>query len=169
MADKKMIAIGISFENCDFLTIPWEYVGIFQLNKVTYHNVWWGASGPVSGLSVRQFIISFDRGLKDYSNDKDSYHHNYLERIEQPRHIASIKLIYNDGSESESFYPTWHDTDEDWQCENPWQRSKRNTHGDLFLEIGENTELDSMFPDETINADDYSVLSEKEDLTNEAP
>jgi len=161
MAYKKAIAIGVVFENCEALTIPWEYVGVFQLSKVTYHCIWVGGDGPVYGFSVGQFIISIDCRLKDYRNDKDSCRHNYIERLDQPCHIVSINLIYDDGSESESFYPTWHDTDEDWQCENPWQQSKRNKHGDLFLEIGEQAELNSMFPDETINAEDYNVFLEK--------
>jgi len=87
-----------------------------------------------------------------------SCHCNLMLRMQIPCHITSIQRIYDDDSEEHCFYyPAWNITDEPLQCENSYQRSKVNRHGDLFLEISENAELESIFPDEVINADDYTV------------
>jgi hypothetical protein len=47
--------------------------------------------------------------------------------------------------------------DPKYQNYNEYQRSKTNKHGDLFLEISATEELDSVFPDDVVNKDDYIV------------
>jgi len=47
--------------------------------------------------------------------------------------------------------------DPQYQNHNDYQRVKTNRHGDLFIEISEKAELDDIFPNEVINADNYTV------------
>jgi len=62
--------------------------------------------------------------------------------------LEAVKLLRKVGAER---------FNEHWDIHNEYQRSKTNKHGDLFLEISETAELDNIFPDEIINADDYSI------------
>ena len=82
-----------------------------------------------------------------------------MERITSPCHITSIQRIFADNSKEQCFYnPVWLDNGKSIQCVNPYQRSKINRHGDLFLAIyADMGLLDSFFPDEQINANDYAV------------
>ena len=82
--------------------------------------------------------------------------------------IIILKRIYEDESESGSIFIEWFDAalhkkdganihSPYYQNHNVYQRSKTNKHGDLFLMVSEKGELDSMFSDEIVNADDYTV------------
>ena len=115
---------------------------------------------------VKQFVISIDRNYDDSVIDAC----DGIPAIEglQDFYISDIERIYEDGSDR--VYIDWYSPvlyvkedggevyDPQYQNHNEYQRSKVNKHGDLFIEVGATAELDSIFPDDVINADVYTVF-----------
>ena len=156
---KKLLAIEVVLSNLDFLRIPREHIGVFHLN---------GLKAIVKDKSkywAKQLVLSVDRNYKANTLEYDV---DAMGCLQNDRSISSIERIFEYGGEKDSVYFDWYGEvlyvkggvewyDPKYQNHNEYQRSKTNKHGDIFLEISEKAELNSIFPDEIINADDYTV------------
>ena len=165
MSMQKLLSIEIEFNNLEYILVPGKYIGIFQLDGMEEIK---GKSD--SNYWVKSLVLSIDRNYKgcicnvfDDEQSKDCG----MDCLSKGKNISSIKRTYEDGS-SDRILVNWYGEvihvkderkvyDPQYQNHNEYQHSKTNKHGDLFVEIGEKAELDSIFPDEVINADDYTV------------
>lgn len=148
MSDKKLLAVEMVLNNLDFMRVPFEYIGIFQLNGLTTND------STKSEYWAKQFVISIDRNYKDCTCEFSVDAMDCLRDC----YISFIERIYENENVRDKVYIDWFIQ---YQNHNVYQRSKSNKHGDLFLEISEQAELDSIFPDEIINADNYTVLGKR--------
>jgi hypothetical protein len=156
MNGKKLIALQLNISNLTYARIPCEYIGVFQPNELT---------------------LSIDHSYKEYiSSWFDGEYIDGVLAMDYLRawnmFISDIDCIYEDGDEEkihiEKFdYVLYVNENGNTVCDpqyqnvNRYQRSKINKHGDLFIEISAMAELDSIFPDDVINADDYTVGGKK--------
>ncbi|MDL2273885.1 hypothetical protein LJC34_05035 [Oscillospiraceae bacterium OttesenSCG-928-G22] len=147
MPNSNLSALTVCFENLDSVEMPAEYIGMLQIDKRSEH-------------FAERFIISIDRKIDtvclkwEFSESGASN----LDRILGAGYIHDVRRIYDDGGLEEYCNVIWKlDEAKTPPHDNPYQRSKRNRFGDLFLEISEEAELDTIFPDDSINADGYFV------------
>ena len=161
---QKLLLIEIELSNLEYVIVPGEYIGVFQLDGMKEIK---GKSD--SNYWVKSLVISIDRNYKgcicnvfDDEQSKDCA----LNYLGKGKNISSIKRTYEDGS-NDRIWVNWFGEvlhardgyevyDPQYQNYNEYQRSKTNKHGDLFIEISEEAELDSTFPNEVINAGDYT-------------
>jgi hypothetical protein len=172
MNDKKQIAVIIAFENMESAYIPCEYIGTFLLNGLEIIEKAKDEAEP--RYIAKQFVISINRSYKEFNqsvfyNDVDKSGNDYpVDYLRDSNNILTVTSVYADGSKSDFiyidwFYPVLNDEngvkihDPQHEHHNKYQRSKVNKHGDLFIEVSENIELDNIFPNDVINADDYTV------------
>ena len=175
MNDKKLLALEVEFSNIHLARIPFEYIGVLQLNGLK--KIEYTLKNPRNSNSndpeytVKQFVISIDRNCLGAIYCLLTGEHINDDAMDWLRtcQIVQIDCIYEDGSEKDTVQPVRYDEvlyiqedgskvyNGDFMNHNEYQRSKVNKQGDLFIEISEKAELDSIFPDEIINADDYIV------------
>jgi len=165
--------ISFGFENCECITIPSAYITYISIGNTvdTFEHIEKGMTH--TGYFIDPFVIVFDRDLEGYVNQGDrgfwsnvnaDYEISYLERIQVPCHISAIDLRYRDGT-VKYYAAKWHDIDENLdyvpiEHENRFQCVKVNRHNDVFIVIGKDTELiEKLFPDEKINAVDFTATS----------
>ena len=161
MNDKKIVTIEIEDNFGNYMRIPEEYIGFRFYNGVN--------NGQSEHISY-DVIISIDRNYKGHYFDVCGHEHCNscaITCLRNCQNITIIKHIYEDGS-NDVINVNWYDEvlyvkdgrniyDPKYQNHNEYQRSKSNKHGDLFIVIEPNNRLDKIFPDEVINADDYTV------------
>ena len=151
MNDKKMLRIEVVFNNLDSIIIPSEYIGVFQFKGLKIND------RVKAQYWAKQFVVSIDRSCSDYTSECNVTAKECLLGF---AYISYIELIYEGESRRDRIYIDWFTQ---YINHNVNQRSKANKHGDLFLEVSETAELDSIFPDEVINSDDYTVYERLED------
>ena len=148
MSERKLLGYQVNFENLAFVRIPKDCIGI-----IIYQS---GSSPNYNGRHhVKQFAISIDRGYTDIARDaliEEEFGGTSAMVALREFSIVDIDCIWEGGIES-WIYVDFSIGD----MQNKYQRWKTNKHGDLFIEVSATAELDSIFPDDVINADDYTV------------
>jgi len=158
MNRKKLVSVKVVFNNSDSLIIPYEYIGVLQFDSVM------GGDLFTSEFFTSKLLVSIDR---NYISSTDEYTAYAMDWLRDLKNILYVECIYEDRRGRiyiDWFKPVLYEKgdggkvyDPQYQNHNEYQRSKINNHGDLFIEISENAELDSIFPDDVINADDFTV------------
>jgi len=165
MSVQRLLSIEVEFSDLVYIFVPGKYIGIFQLDGMEEIK-----GKPDSNYWVRSLVMSIDRSYKGcvYNILGDLYSEDDgMNCLKDGNNISSIKRIFYNGS-SDRIWVNWYGEvlcvkderevyDPQYQNHNEYQRVKTNKHGDLFIEISEKAELDNIFPDEVINADNYTV------------
>jgi len=153
MNNKKMIAIELVLHNLDFMRIPIEYIGTFQLGGLT-------ANERVnSEYWAEQFILSIDRSYKAYTYE---FGVSAMDFLHGTAYVSYIERIYEGEGNRDRVYIDWAVQN---QVYNKNQRIRVNKHGDFFLEVSEKKGIKHIFPAPIINSKDYTVFNRKPSST----
>ena len=125
---KNMQSITITFENCDYLTIPVEYIQAMTLEDITEgRSLHWSSENAVFCWKTCNYVllvIKNDKGLDPCYSHFDQYEpeekrRRYTERILKYDDIVSIDINYANQA-SEEYYVKWEGENE---CTNDRQSS----------------------------------------------
>lgn len=120
---KILKAIGITFENLDWVNIPVVYFGEISVGA---------NSSQIRFELLRSADVAFPSFQEDVFYDRMA-DFSLLERIHTRQDITHLYLIYTDGSLTCLRVP-WEDADDEYH--NRLQQSYINTSGNLQVTIG---------------------------------
>ena len=143
MTEKNFTAFSFGLENGDNLIVPKEFIGALHIGA---RNGFDSLDGNKPYQIITDFAISIDRKFKPFWE-------------EQSLVIRSVERIFDNGEEKTGLcYPLCGD---DTLCDTAklYNFLKINKHNDLFIGASIYGDLlDDIFPDEKINADNYTVF-----------
>lgn len=156
MKDIKLVELV--FENCEVLNVPIEFIGLLEINGIrTKRSMLKNRSeGKFTETTfIDNFAMAINRKLNDSKEHfETTWSTEYpLTRIDAFNDITGINIFFTDET-SEEYYPTWVDDGKD-EYSNTLQKSKINSHGDLFLGIDKNTQEQPYFTDDVIEYDRF--------------
>ena len=136
--------VRLVFENCQVLDIPLMFVGRFWLEGITQMIGRTHAGAPDLWTKANEFAIEISR---EFDQEK-------LELISETSGITWVEITFENGMKLDISLP--------WQgeefCENEYQKSKFNKHGDLFVIVSKKKKrMKKVFSGETVNADDFFI------------
>lgn len=136
--NKTISQIDITFENVDYVVIPYEYFQSFLIENVVV-NKSRKSNGDTKQMNMAGSVSFVLKSSADKQEDfKECIYTRLLssgslfDRILQ-NDISILRLIYTDGT-TEDFYPVWEDDGETDEI-NILQKSSIDTNGNLIVRI----------------------------------
>lgn len=136
---KKVKSVEITFENLDYVDIPVEYFGEFQISGIrsTVERVALNAILQRTKADYIEFelLAQVDDVLPELTQDLSfvpDEQLSLLRRIANRRDITSLETHYNDGS-SNQFYIPWEDAES--ETRNKLLQTKLVGNGNLLVNI----------------------------------
>lgn len=154
--------IRLHFSNLQYVRIPQKFIGEYVIEN---------RRGMEDGINEKVFAgVAIDRNYSDFA-------YSYID--DKPTEISAVtvlrdfsvnmaEVIYYDGTIDQYNVNWYHQVlasgvDGNKQVSSAVQNNndefKENVHGDMFVDLGERKNY--YFPDEWINADDYTIDNEK--------
>lgn len=152
---KQIDKIEINFENCEWVSIKGDLIG--ELNIINLrHSIRKNSHNQLEDTyKCEHFSISIHRN----ANKEDAVNENKktcevtskrLDRMAECPDITSIQIYYMSDPEPMKIYVPW---DYQYEYDNPYQKSKFNKFGDLFIVIDKEEELKDTFSLNRINSE----------------
>ena len=148
MTGNELKALNLIMEDGECINIPVEFIGVLRVMQ-NAEEIIHSKANTSTGYVVHGFSISIDRKF----NGKNK------ERLQDPNCIVNIRRVFNDGEKKYGVCSPITGCNSYMRNFIPNVRFKTNKHGDIFWGVYADVDmLDSMFPNEIINADDYTVF-----------
>ena len=137
--------IRIYFENCEFITIPSNYIINYILPKEKQKSSF--DSGDKSkktcenDCACNKILLVISGKIKQYKSDTDTLHHgsDYLTRLRSSNDITQIDYIVNQESNLIDVYTVdWKEDEESGHNNNVFQRSLLKEDGNIEITISMN-------------------------------
>lgn len=126
-------SINLTFENCESVTIPIEYINSIHVGGIS-RSITYNKRNTINPVTHQQTIsnayILFN-GAFSVSNVQTTFNEQAYDRIKQHTDITYIDLIYD--THCESYYVTWPFSD--FNLNNNPNQSNTNHYDGLTVEI----------------------------------
>ncbi len=151
--------IDIVFENCEYVRIPFSFLGVFYIGRIST-KVERTASNAIEKhkIAKKVFIEIFAEVDDETLNSckEGNITMSIINRIVSYSDITQIKVYYEDGSEEQYLVP-YKVKDSMNYGPNVYQKNYISKLGHLYLAIGKKAKLESFLSDEDINGTDAKV------------
>ena len=151
-------SIELVFENCEYVTIPSEFIGTLELDGIRQH-ISRVASNCISKMTaIKNVAIEIFKNADGEHSPfgMESEKTTIFGRITSCDDITSIIVNYDDES-SETLYV---DYEEEYEgvlgAENKLQTTKTNKFGDVYIVISKQHSFEDYFDEEEINNEDLN-------------
>lgn len=158
--------LELMMENCEMITIEGKYIGQFFAGEIKRSICRMGCNHICIMDVCHEFGIEIhkDANKKHAPFGEQKWETFTFDRLTQCNDITSIAIYlydqYNDEARDdtskdivEHYYIHW-DGDDDYN--NPSQHSKIAKTGWLYMTIGQNLNIDEIFPSEEVDNEEYS-------------
>lgn len=145
---KKIVKIGLSLENCEFIEVPRKYFGFLQIDNIKESIKRLGCNYVTDMLECKTFFISIRNDLPNLESTLFSKE-KAIDRLKHYNDITSVVAYYEDGTER-NIYVSWDEEDEQY---NRYQDTYVNKSGDVYVSISKNKKLFDFISKEEIDTD----------------